>query len=416
MSKEAVTPLGVVDTPLLKFESNWMGVLHVWPITTMQFYTGDPNAAATYLKTRLLEVAKANPWIGSTIVKDKKKHGKLLAIRYSISDPPIDDIFEVNNDLDINENMPYGELQEKMIAAKTVCLPTGAGLIKSGKPVCKLTVAPRKDKSGFAVIFSMSHTVGDGHTHYAILNMLSSTATVKEMQVVRKEEFSMEGVGSKITGEKEFKFMMNPGVCMMCYYIGIMMRKKVNPECYLIDAEKLKVLKESAKSETGAAPYVSTNDIITSGFGRATKAQMLTMPVNIRGKEENCSKDLAGNYWTGLMFGADALSSPNSIRHCLNGQAPHSRVTLPSCCIKGNWSSMITNWSSMSDGSLDIPDCTQTLHLPYLNTKEMLEDGCVVFKARPNQIAVMLFLHSVSIEDVKKELPLGEKVSQNMFG
>ena len=178
---------------------------------------------------------------------------------------------------------------------------------------------------------------------------------------------------------------------------------------------EIKYIKENAKKETGAEEYVSTNDIITSGFGRATKAQMLTMPINIRGKEEKCNKNLAGNYWTGLMFGADALSSPNGIRNSLNGQAPYSRCVLPGCCIKGNWSSMITNWSSMSNGSLDIPDCTQILHVPYLNTKEMLEDSCVIFKARPNEIAVMLFLHSVTLDEIKQELPLGKKCQKNVL-
>ena len=416
MSEQAVAPSGYVDVPLLKFESDWMGVLYVWPITTIQFYEGDPNAAATYLKNRLLEVARANPWIGSKIIKDKKKHGNLLAMRYSINNPPIDEIFEVNNELDIHENMPYSELQKNISAAKTVCLPNGGELIKSKEPVCKLTIAPKKDKSGFPVIFCMSHTVGDGHTYYSILNMLSSTAEIIAMDVVRKEEFSMEGAGAKITGEKEIKFMMNPGLCMMCYYMGIMMRKKVEPACYLIDTEKLKALKEKAKTEPGAPSYVSTNDIITSGFGRATKANMLTMPVNIRGRQDQCGKNLAGNYWTGLMFGADALSSPNSLRHVLLGKAPYSRCVLPGCCIKGNWSSMITNWSSMSNGNLNIPECTQILHLPYLNTKEMLEDSCVIFKARPKQVAVMLFLHSVTVGDIKKELPLGEQVSAKMFG
>ena len=77
-------------------------------------------------------------------------------------------MFEVNNELDIHENMTYTEMQEKIIAAQTVCLPNGGQLIKSGKPVCKLTVAPKKDGTGFAVIFCMSHTVGDGHTYYSI--------------------------------------------------------------------------------------------------------------------------------------------------------------------------------------------------------------------------------------------------------
>ena len=68
-----------IDTPLLKFESSWMGVLYVWPITTVQFYKGDPAAAVMYLKKRFLEVAKANPWIGSKIVKDKEKHAYHLS-------------------------------------------------------------------------------------------------------------------------------------------------------------------------------------------------------------------------------------------------------------------------------------------------------------------------------------------------
>ena len=65
---------------------------------------------------------------------------------------------------------------------------------------------------------------------------------------------------------------------------------------------------------------------------------------------------------------------------------------------------------------MEIPDCTQTMHLPYLNTKEMMEDSCNI-QNRPNQVACMFFLQSVTIEDVKKELPfLREKVSETMFG
>ena len=54
-NKQAISPdEDTIDTPLLKFESNWMGVLYVWPITTIQFYKGDPTAAITYLKNRLI--------------------------------------------------------------------------------------------------------------------------------------------------------------------------------------------------------------------------------------------------------------------------------------------------------------------------------------------------------------------------
>ena len=406
-----------VDTPLLKFESNWM-MGYQWPITTIQYYTGDTNAAATWLENRWKEVVTANPWVCSTLVKDKKKHGKLLAMRYSKDSPDIARTFQVKDGLDLDQNMPYADLCKTISDAKDICVSNGNGLIKSEMPVCKLTFAPNKEKNGFAVIFSMCHVVGDGHTYYSILNMLSATSEIVGMDVTRNEKFSMEEAGPEITGEKEYKFLLSPPFCMMCYYMGIMMKaKKVEPECYYVDTEKLKELKEKAKTEEGAAPYVSTNDLITSGFGRAVKAQMLHMPANIRGKKEGCGKNLAGNYITEIILGDDALTSANSIRQILNGKAPFSRGKMPGCCISGNWAAMITNWSSMSEGNVEIPDCTQTMHLPYLNTKEMMEDSCVIFKARPNQVACMFFLQSVTIEDVKKELPfLREKVSETMFG
>ena len=44
----------------------------------------------------------------------------------------------------------------------------------------------------------------------------------------------------------------------------------------------------------------------------------------------------------------------------------------------------------------------------------MLEDSCVIFKARPNEIAVMLFLHGITLDEIKQELPLGKSV-RKMF-
>ena len=51
----------------------------------------------------------------------------------------------------------------KISEAEDICVSNGKGLIKSEMPVCKLTLAPNKEKNGFAVIFSMCHVVGDEH-------------------------------------------------------------------------------------------------------------------------------------------------------------------------------------------------------------------------------------------------------------
>jgi hypothetical protein len=411
-TKQVTVGSNATELPLLKFESHWM-MQYQWPITTLQFYTGDAEKAATFLKGRLTEVAQLNPWIGAKLVKDPKKHGKLLALHYDKENPPIDDMFQVNNDLKLTPDVPYEDLV-KAVSSSTACVPNGGGLIKEGTPVSKLTVAPNGDGS-FAVIFSMSHTVGDGHTYYTILSQLSSGAEPFAMEVNRMEK-AHEAIPS-VTGEKEYKFMMNPPFCMLCHYMGIYFKyKKKPPACFILDTDKLKAAKESAKAESGAPPYVTTNDIVTSGFARAVKAKMITVAANFRGRAEGLTDKHAGNYFGGLMYGTEGAATPNRIRTALNGPAPLSRCELPGCCISGNWSAMISNWSSMSKGDLLIPDCTQTLHLPYLNIKEMMEDSCIVFKARPGQVAVMLFLQNCTVDDVKRELPLGEPVSAKMFG
>ena len=229
-----------VDTPLLKFESNWM-MGYQWPITTIQYYTGDPNAASTWLENRWKEVATANPWVCSKLVQDKKKHGKLLAMRYSKDSPDIAKTFQVKDGLDLDQNMPYADLCKKISEAEDICVSNGNGLIKSEMPVCKLTLAPNKEKNGFAVIFSMCHVVGDGHTYYSILNMLSATSEIVGMDVTRNEKFSMEEAGPEITGEKEYKFLLSPPFCMMCYYMGIMMKaKKLNQNVIMLTWKNLR--------------------------------------------------------------------------------------------------------------------------------------------------------------------------------
>lgn len=408
-----VSPGDLNDQPLLKLESSSM-FNYGGPVTTMQFYTGDPKEAAIYLRQRLVEVARVNPWIGSKLVKDPKQHGKLLAMRYSKDSPPIDEMFEIDTELQIHEELPYIDLVAKVSASKAH-LPNGNTLLKTGQNICKLTLAPKTDSSGFAVIFSMSHSVGDGFTYYSILNMLSSNVEPSAMDPVRNESLR-KGLPAQV-GEKEYKFMVSPGVCAICHYIGVAIKAKKNPpQCFYLDKEKLKMAKEIASAEPGAAPFVSTNDIVTSGFARATKSKMITMAMDFRGRLEGLTTKHAGNYHLGLLFGPDGFATANSIRNALNSPPPLSRAVLPGCCMTGNWSATISNWSSMSKGNLDIPDCTQTLHLPYVDPKEAMADTCVVFKARPGEVAALFFLQNTTVDDLKKELPLGDLVSTGMFG
>ena len=199
------------------------------------------------------------------------------------------------------------------------------------------------------------------------------------------------------------------------------MEKKNQPvHCFLIDKKKLVDAKEKAKEGPNAPEFVSTNDILTSTFGRTTNARLLTMAMDFRGRVDGLTKKTAGCYHAGLLFDPDAYSTPGNIRQALAGPAPQSRVaSFPSCCgsVFGNWTALISNWGSASKGNYDIPGCEHLLHIPYVQTNDMPVDFSIVFKPRKGETAVMLgFQYGKNVVDIAKaQMPIGQTLSENMF-
>jgi hypothetical protein len=147
----------------------------------------------------------------------------------------------------------------------------------------------------------MSHTVADGYTYYAILNMLASGVEPYAMVVTRDD--SLRDSYPEQVGKGEYDRMLNPDLCTICKYIGAAMTAKSNPPLVrLVDKAKLAEMKESARSEDGAAAFVSTNDIITAGFARAVNAREITMAMDFRGRVEGLTKEHAGCYHFGLVY------------------------------------------------------------------------------------------------------------------
>ena len=379
MSAASIAPGDEVDIPLLAIESNAM-MLYGEGITTMQFYKGEISKAKDFLMSRLVEVASKNPWITSSLVQDKKKHGKLVAMRY-LKDTAnaVERIFTQNDSIKISEDMKYAEIM-KCVSESTAHIPSGYTLIKSRRAVCSLTLTPTGDKS-YCVVFSMSHVVGDGHTYYSILNMLSTEGKIFPMVVTRDEKLRSD-LPSEV-GEKEYQVMTNPSCMQIMNYLAVYATsKKVIPKCYYIDKDKLNTEKEKAKQEKDAPEFISANDVITSGFAKTIDAEMLTMAMDFRGKLSGLTKEHAGCYHLGVVFGREGYESPNTIRKALTSPAPYSRCEkLPGWCIYGNYSGVISNWSSLCKGGLVIPDATQTLHIPFIDITSMTTDICVVFNA-----------------------------------
>jgi hypothetical protein len=269
---------GTFDEPLLDYESSLAGMLGEG-ITTVTFYEGDFSAGCAFLKERLAVVAAANPWIFARIVKEKQ-HGKKAALRISTTTPTVnDDVFVVNDNLKLSEAMPYGEMV-KLVNGSGAKVPQGRKLLNKPLAVSKMTVVPTIE-GGFAVIFSLSHTITNGSGYYQILNMLSADATVFAMDTKRRDD--LRGRVNEYMGKKHYAYLNGAG--MLFNALGkVLFGKEPTPYCFIVDDEKLKALRAEAKAKPGAPEKISANDVLTSSYGRVCGSRMLIMAADFKGR------------------------------------------------------------------------------------------------------------------------------------
>lgn len=252
-------------------------------ITTITFFTGDATTGATLLRARFAEVAAANPWLTGTIIDSPD--GKLKAIRFATDGAKASEsCFEVNESLQVSPEQKYDALV-KAIGESSAKVIAGSKLQKQKLPVTKLTVVP--GGGGFSVIFSISHVVCNGGGYYHIFNMLGGSE-IKALSPVRKEDCHSRL--PEFVGVEEEKFIKNG---LNFNFLGELLchKKETRRYCFLLDDEKVKAAKETRK---GDAPFVSTNDIITSGFGNVADARLMIMATEFTGKIEGLER--SGTY------------------------------------------------------------------------------------------------------------------------
>ncbi len=84
-------PVATKTEILLDIESQ-LSMLMEPGITTISFFTGDKPI---YLRQRVLEICKANPWLVGTLYRDKKVHKKnaLLSHPVDVTDADVDRVY-----------------------------------------------------------------------------------------------------------------------------------------------------------------------------------------------------------------------------------------------------------------------------------------------------------------------------------
>ena len=379
------------------------------PVSTITWFRGDHSEAATILKARIAKIVELNPWLAGRIVKhDAKnclaystdKNVSSTSILFSHLTAPIPSIYRGTLFEDLG----------KLLTEASILLK--AGRCEFEGPLWKVTVLPcaKSPSSRFAVVVSMSHVAGDGHTFYCLYNQLMGSRPIQEMKLtriattVKEQEAALGKTVSHVSGIGMTISMIR----------GLLHAKLIAPwrgctpqsHYFMVDADKIKLAKEKARGHASTVPFVSTNDILTSWFLQNSTCQHGFMAINFRNRLKGHTDAHAGNYENVLYYRIpDDTSPPTLIRQSL---ATLKRVVTtshtPSCLELGLASvALISNWSSFAEDEVDLPECQEEVHLPLFDLRAMMPSTlalCVIFRASPKQLALFVSGTPTKLENI----------------
>ena len=379
-------------TPLSAYD---LECLYLKGVTTATFFRGGAaEAAAGHLQARVAAVLRVNPWLAGRLVKGSPPR---LEWQAELSEAEASAAAEVHVALappagpeGLRHGCSYAALDKAINNNLDLEVPFGSVCISKNLPIFKVSVVPESgDPAAFAVVVSLSHTVCDGATFNAVRNMLSEGAPVKALDARRPEGFDFVQACKAAFGADTQGYLM--GGAIMCYFLttGFFGRRK-KLSLRQVGGAEVEKAKTEAKA-AGAVPYVSTNDVVTSAFFRASKCRNGHMAVDCRGRIEGCTPDLAGNNEFFIMYEPSDFASPALIRQSL---PKLRRAAVPATRFPGFFGrcrariAMVSNWTTNAQ-ELQLPGCEHVLQVPYQDPGFVMCETWVVFQPRAGETAVL---------------------------
>ena len=259
--------------------SEWeLANLHLPPVTTVTFYSG--TAPVEFLRRRVESILKTNPWLTARIVKKTTADGVVAMAYYNTEEPPpVSEQFSgyEPEEVGLSLNMEYGALVRCLLPLQTA---RSKPATDEDEPLFKVAVVPiepgeddpeptpmqnQVTSPGFALVVSMNHTVGDGHTYYRLYGMLGTDTEVEALDPVRVPGF--EEAKTRVIGENESAMFASAGIglgIVGTYMLTRLTRREPQNLCvHAIDP--VWIAQEKAKANDDAqVPFISSNDALTS--------------------------------------------------------------------------------------------------------------------------------------------------------
>ena len=419
----------VIDLQLLKDEENSYGFMYEQAIATITFFKGgDFKASVDAIRSQFLQVVTANPWLAGRLVTTKE--GVRLRYPAKPSESDFDALFTANDDdtLNLSPKTPYPKMTTAMYASKKVIVQRGQDSLDKDIPVALLTLSRSRPESdlaagvgsnnSFALVWSLSHVVGDGRTYYDLFKMLQPRALVKSLTIKRIYSFSEDM--RDLMGRKTFTDQETVGFGML-YTFSTMCMQPAKCAAFYLDDNRIESMKKEVKTAEPDVSFVSTNDIITSAFFKTCKTRLGWMGFDCRGRMDGIGNDLGGNYVSALTLDDGSFKTPGTIRKLLNSP-PYTTSTRPFpsfcswlCGKESAYFGMVTNWSSFAEGLIEIDGCELEIHIPIMNTEEMMWDVMIPFTAQKGRKGVICWVVHSDEDALRQALPVGDLVSKDMF-
>eukprot|EP00392_Amoebophrya_sp_AT5.2_P003812 g3817.t1 len=409
-------------------ENEGWAYMYLDGVTTVTFFDG--AIPAQWIKDRLVSIVQASPWVAGRLAPSKGGPGaatakgkpQLCFTSTLAPDEILGSLLQEVNDLDLSHTMPYEELVTKLKKHPSKPhIPLGWTLLEKKLPCVKVTIAKgtssgaatpgvghRSSSSSWALILSISHVVADGYTYYKLLSMFSEKVEVESLDPVRKHEFIP--AMKKAVGEAEYNTVMGAPSLIVNYLGNMFFGKKPRVRAFYVDPLKIEAAKlEAKKNVHSGVEFVSANDILTAWWGRLTKARIVEMAVNFRGRlkaDPNLRETDAGNYEGCILFSPDDCKDPAMIRKALSRtDGRFFSVLDPPKPLPGCWGTMrcryriISNWASFFT-QIELEGCEQRLHIPYLAPHEMPTDICIIFRPTKDTLGVYIVTRKIKDDDL----------------
>jgi hypothetical protein len=430
--------------------------LHLPPVTTVTLYEG--SAPVEFLRSRIARMVEKNPWLTSQIVKKNTSDGVVMMAYSKTFDAEsvIDQHFSVYEpgDVGFSLSMPYEELVRCLLPVqcarskpatdkdevlfKVAVVPIEAGAEESdpSMPLQHAVALP-----GFALVVSINHTLGDGHTYYKLFSMLSANAEVDELDPVRVSGF--EAAKTEIIGHMETAMFKSAGLAfgILGTYIITKLSRRAPQNICINEVDPVWVAKEKARAkQEGQVPFVSTNDALTSWFFRKMGSDTNIMVANFRSRRPsvlNLSDDHVGNYEANLPYFRGDVETPALIRQSIrdaDGAFQARRAGVPTTEIPSFWTllhnktAIITNWATfycdvnLQDKAQDNKESTikPKLHLPILEPDGFITsvwNNAIIFRPRAGELGMLMITRRFDSDMLAQnkeqdgpDAPLGKRI------